>query len=270
MKKDQPSPALFSKTDTMLDIPKKTLDIENYKANLKKGTCKTLESKSGINLLRLHSNQIGQGFGTSKFREIVEKSIELGCPGKISTSITTEYGTPHLFYLYMGMVPETQPCSYIKYYFGAFSMDALDDLEQCSGDIKKLSKDTQDDLKRILCKQLSVSRESITLDDIIKHKDLLLKLKERTIDYIGEIFIPVLLEVLKDNPQDKYPDTKILGCVNMVLSKKAFERWNYVIKNNLEFYPFKNLEHINLSSSQKKILDEIIAERQTACVKKLG
>lgn len=251
-----------------IDIPKIPFDADHYQQALKLGFCRTKEEKTYIDLERLHApqNKPGSGFGTAKFREIVKRSDDLKCPGQIITDASTSYGSPHLFYLYMGMVPADTQVNYVETKYGDDGSVTLEELEKCKEwSVEALEKSldsmTLSSAKRILSKELKVPNENVSTEDLIKHKEMLLGLQHRRLDYVSEVFIPKLLKILAKDPKNKYPDTKSLGPMPMRLSEQGYARWKYVIENGLEFVPFRNLEHLNLNSDQKALLQEILAKR---------
>lgn len=261
----------------ILDILKVPLNPMAHEEALRWGTCKIEESKSGIDLMSLHASgdRPGNGFGSAQFRRLIMRSIELGCPGKITLLASTTYGSPHLFYLYMGMIPIAKKVSYLKYYYGQNGINCLKNLDQdeewSTQMLEELDKRTLNTLQRILHNEqkIDVEKEPISLDYIITQKDFIFGLKKKTLDYVSKVFIPDLLEALAEDPTNKYPNTKLLGAVDMQMSEKAFARWQYVIDNQLEFIPFKNLEHLDLTVEQHKQLADILNKRASALSHKL-
>lgn len=260
-------------SDLVLDIPKIPFNTDRYKKALTSGYCVTKEYDEFIDIGRLHAphDKPGSGYGTAKFREIIQRSITLKCPGEIVTEASTNYGSPHLFYLYMGMAPKTYPVRYLEYQYGIWGGSIGDKLnipnKFNTWDTKEIEKEFDQDelecLTRIIYKETGITekRKIISLEDIAANKELLLKLSEKTIDYTSGVFIPKLLKILALDPNNKYPFTKSLGATSMYLTKQGYARWKFVIENNLEFIPFRNLEHLNLSLEQRALLKEVLDKR---------
>lgn len=266
------------KSDSILDIPKIPFNVNRYQQALTRGYCQTREYKTHIDLERLHApcNKPGSGFGMAKFREIVKKSMDLNCPGKVMTDASTSYGSPHLFYLYMGMGPETYSAHYLWKQYGMIGervydkLNSLSKYEVWTAEIlqKECDQYMLDKLKMILEMELNINDKNklISLDGIIANKELLMNLRDKKIDYVSEIFLPSLLKILARDPKDKFPNTGELGAMHMHLTDQGFARWKYVIENGFEFVPFKNLEHLNLNADQKALLQDIQVKRAAVAV----
>lgn len=236
--------------DSISKIP---FNEKKHKQAIGSGWYKTYRYENSLILERLHADKIGEGFGTAVFRKIMTEIIVEESKNKskthdeslLKTEITTSYGSPHLFYLYMGMSPNSYKYSYIKYEYGERGVFCLDKLSQCEDltieSLEQLSNGTIQSIKEILGQEDSIESDKISFTDIIRQKDFLLMLKEKTIDYLEDIFIPDILEQTK---KGKYQDTKKWGAMQMHLTEAGYKRWKYVIENNLEFVPFKDFEHI--------------------------
>jgi hypothetical protein len=255
------------KSDPILNIPKIPFNVDHYEKVLNIGYFVVNEYEKYIDISRLHApdNKPGSGFGMAKFREIIKKSMEHNCPGKVSASASTNYGSPHLFYLYMGMSPVSQNTSYVETQYGGVGVAALNKLHQCKdwsiGGLEK-SLGLEDFLiKFILSTELKIPFANISTDDLIKNKDFLLTLTSKKLDYVSQIFIPKIISRLSSDPNNKHPNTSSLGPMEMYLTEQGYARWKYVIENNLEFISFKHLEHLNLSLDQQAQLEDILAKR---------
>lgn len=259
----------------ILDIPKIPFDAKKHQEILKLeqngATCKLEKFNNFIWLHDMHApkNKPGSGYGAAKFREIVNESIKEECPGKINCTAYTTWGSPHLFYLYMGMAPN--PREYVKTKFGNSGNDFFKELSKLKEwneeTLEKLLEDAENPiafymLSEILKDGLKLPSDyNVSLDDIIKNKELILSYKDKMFYSYKEDFIPDLLKILEKNPQSKYPETRSLGNIGMHLTEKGFERWKFVIENKLEFVPFKHFEHLDLSTEQQKKLDEVLGQR---------
>lgn len=272
-KKTAPSSTLFiTKTpDPILDIQKTPFDHMQHAIALRKGQYNYSEEKNYIDLRRLHAidDKPGGGFGTAAFRALVHTSIQLGHLGNIKTDASTSYGSPHLFYLYMGMKPSLGNVNYLITMHGiageniATKLESLSKHEEWSTETLKehFDESSLDDLRMIL------KDRTLSLENIPNKKNLLLQLEEKKIDYTLDFFIPKLLRILEKSPTDKYPNTNDLHSTKMCLTEKGLARWKFVIDNNLEFVPFKQLEHLDLRPEQKDRLKAILDKRAAATLK---
>jgi len=264
------------KSDPILDIPKIPFNVERHKKALEiKGTCETHIENTGIelDLFGAPNGQPGSGFGTAKFRELVKQVIQMGSGQTITTDASTTYGSPHLFYLYMGMAPNFRSVT-IDTIYGQFTQELINDLlqepEWDSSLFEELSEMQLTTLKNILNSSNNYKDKklsAITLDDLVKNRIFFDSIKDKTYDFVSDVFIPSLLTLLSDDPKEKYPNTASLGATRMYLTEEGLKRWKYVIDNNLEFIPFKNLEHLNLTLKQQEQLQSIMEQRNVALSK---
>ena len=153
------------------DIPKIPFNVRRYQEALELGYYRILQSKTHIVLERLHANNNtpGSGFGMAVFRKLVQLSITLDCPGKISTVVSTTYGSPHLFFLYMGMAPTTYPIYYLDSQYGEDGHDVreklygLSEYSEWNTEILEIECDADvlNGLKRILRREMGVSTNKL-------------------------------------------------------------------------------------------------------------
>lgn len=116
-------------------------------------------------------------------------------------------------------------------------------------------------MKYVLHCEKGIEASSCSLSQLIEHKEFLLSLNKE-VDYAQGVFIPNLLDILEDNPLEKYPNTASLLAVNMHMSAEGMKRWQYVIENELEFPFFKHFEHLTLSEEQRARLTNILQQRE--------
>ncbi len=221
--------------------PYKTIRLLLYKyeAGLKLGMAEICSSADSVKIIRMHApgNKPGSGFGIAKFREIVALSMTLACPGKIITDVSTSYGSPHLFYLYMGMRPIAKERYYVRYMYGTHGEYILEALE--NGEL--LSRSDIRLLTDMLNHEKNLQISTISLEEIEFHKPFLLSLSDKRIDYLHGEYLPNLFEILqKSDPRNKFPDTTDLGSGYMELTEAGFASWKFAIENNLEFVPSRH------------------------------
>lgn len=272
------APAFFSKEKKPDPVLEVKFDADKHKKLLEEGgEWQFTEEKEKVILkhLRAGKNSQGRGFGTAVFRELVQRSIDLGCAGEIKTDATSGARaeiSPHLFYLYMGMAPEAKKVPYfIKHYGnlkGRNMQHAVTELlgedewtAQALEELALIDEDLLDDLKGTLRREEKYDRKKeVSLDEIIANKALFLQLAKKEFNSLTK-FIDDILQILKNNPHEKFPNTGKLGAQGMRLTKKGYARWKDAIDNNKEFVSFKNFEHLDLTADQQKLLEEILAQR---------
>lgn len=244
--------------------PTGNFNRQNYEKNLRNGHLKTYSdlNKKCIVIAQLFSNERGCGFGAAAIRSQVQQSIAEKFDGNIQLKASW---SSHLFYLYMGLIPIDRPVSYIglKYDYKA---RALKDLAKCTNetDLLKLTDRVIEYLKDIMHCEFKIPKEiDISLQDILNHRDDLIALEQKKAYYIKDVFIPWLLNVLKNNHGEKYPDTLESGPLWMMFAPEGKKRWLEAISKNNEFEPFRDLSHLKSYLADKdeiahfeKVVDE--------------
>jgi len=228
----------------------------------------------------LASQRQGHGFGISAMSSLMKKSFELGCPGKIMTDAVW---SSHLFYLYLGMIPEDKKIDYIYVTHGnsaAYAMRFLFDLDCKEGlnnfsdckiqAIEEHHKYIAYRLTNLLREEKNIAQDALlTFKDVIANREFLFQLRDKPASYIRDIFIPDLLHVLNEHYQQstdiKYPDTSILDSVIMRFSDEGIKRWQNAIQSNSKFSLFENFENLLpfMDESQKNQFDLIIQKRNS-------
>ncbi len=244
--------------DRILNIDKIPFNSDDHKKALTLGPCRR--------------------FYLAKFREDVLRLIPIHRPRPGGWTPKTKPAHPsdrsyHLFFLYLGMAPVTYRIDYLDFQYGQLRgsrvLDKLSILSQYgewNAEILERECDAYSlrSLKKVLCMEMGRSDKgkNTSLDDIVANRELLLKLKEKELDYVTDIFVPKLLRIIASTPPDKIVDTTDLRSLdNWYLTNEGFARWKFVIENNLEFIPLKNFEHLNLSLEQQVLLKKILEER---------
>ena len=202
-------------------------------------------------------------------RIMVDTSIKQGQNGKIYVNNINSF---HLMYLTMGMKPNRDTTAYVKLKFGNEGQPALDALEACIEveEIALINTSKLGILKRMLA--LELKREdsnTITHEEIFNNQQTLLKLKDKQVSYVGEDFLPDLLDGLQAHTTPNFPETSQLGQHRMVLSQEGIERWKDDLDKKKEFTPFNRLEHVTPYMQESKReelfveLDRILSARSS-------
>lgn len=206
------------KDNPALDIPKVPFDQKRHQQIREKGTCDLSVNEKEIGITEIKSGKMGSGYGTAKVREIMERAIELKIPpDKITLTHTTNWSkvSPLLFYLLMGMEPRFggQNYPYLRKKYGVL-YEMLGEILRKNWDEEQL-RDDLDDLQMLLVKEhpdyKDKNKNEIELQDIIQNRDFFQKLYDKKIDFVPDVFIPRLLEILRKDPANKYPDTSELA-----------------------------------------------------------
>lgn len=228
-----------------------------------------------LHLVHLFAKEQGKGYGTRIIQHLVEEFDRQQLTGTITMHMSTSYGSPLLFFLYMGMMPDpehTREDYYLDLHYpddrlpinsltrsALLKIASLDEKDwgiifRDQGSEICVSKkhkqytynQIKDKLKFVIHKekQIGESIADITDEMLISHKDFLLGLKDKIIPYLSASFIPTLLDILNSHLAEKYPDTNAMGSFNLCMSPEGFKRWRETIEDNQPFQPFKNLEHL--------------------------
>jgi hypothetical protein len=202
---------------------------------------------------KLVSGSKGRGGGTAYMRSAMERAPNGNV--KLQTAWSSM-----LFWLYMGMIPIDKKILQIDKY-GVVGKSLLRTLAK-NNDVEALTPHNKKFLKYILSKEKQLDKNKITDEDLITHRNFLLSLQEKSLDFIKDRFIPQLLTCLKDS-NDKYPDTSSFDSTDMEMSHAGKERWLNAIRQNNNFIPFTNFEHLTplMTEEQQNELQQILRTR---------
>ena len=207
----------------------------------------------------MNSREIGSGHGSSLMREAARHSLSPGCEGRLALQATK---SSHLFFLKMGLIPntETGEIRYVEKRFGSEGVKALEELQN-----DDLDPDTIRTLVFMIRKEMRLSSLEESADAVEKHKGFLLELSKKTVpySYLQDEFIPSLLNLLEKDCGLR-PNTSSLYSVDMSLSEEGKNRWKEALDQDKPFQPFRRLEHLApyMTETQKERLEKILAIRE--------
>ncbi len=242
-------------------------NVMKYKELFSEGHYSFHEEKNEISLKQLYrSGTESNGFGTAVIRKLVCISLMIGKP------LTTEASySSHFFYLKMGMIPSQREILYCTVAYGAFALDAIRKLCECTDikQIKNLSQNTKSDVSKILKREKSWSEKEITDEDLFENLGLFSELTNKKVSYITESFIPDVLGLLGQLKGGEKPSTTWWGSLMMVMSPEGLQRWEKAIKNGFEFRLFRDYSHLRpyMTKAQHEKLDKILATEKASSQK---
>lgn len=230
-----------------------SFDYKQFEKALKEGHIEFLqESRYEHEKEKIFIRIKDSGSNLVSFREVMSECIAANFDGIIEADA---YRRSHLDYLKLGFVPLERLISA----HGLYGESIATELLACTNltDLQKKSRSFIEGMKEILRTELNTPEEKdISIEDVFKNRDVLIKHYNKKVSYITEYFIPFLVDSLKRNSGKICPDTSYMGSVIMILSPEGKARWCDAIKQNKEFVPFTDLSHLKLFLIDKEKISE--------------